>query len=422
MDPPVGLSTLSPRRLIVLLVVLGGVCSIGPIATDLFLPALPSVAADLGASTQSIALTMTTFLAGLALGQMLAGPLSDTYGRRRPLLVGMVVFTASSLLCAFTPSAGVLIALRAVQGLSGAAGLVIAYAVITDYVRGRRAARLLSRLAIISGVAPIIAPLAGAQILRFTSWRGVFVVVAALGLLLLVGVVFGMRESLPAERRSAGGLSTTLRTMSALSRDATFMGLSVSSALSFVAFFAYLAGSSFVYQDVYHVSPMTFSVLFSLNALGMLGANQLNHRLLARFRPRTLLLASLIVSAIAGAVVLAVALVGGLGLLALAVPLFVFVASLGLMMPDATAMALSLHPDAAGSASAYFGTMRLALGALATPLVGIGGSVSAVPMATVIAVSAVASLGVLMAIWRRTAAIETVRETPEEEMADMPVG
>ncbi len=422
MDPPLGLSSISPRRLIILLVVLGGVCSIGPIATDLFLPALPSVAADLGASTQSIALTMTTFLAGLALGQMLVGPLSDTYGRRRPLLVGMVVFTASSLLCAFTPSAGVLIALRAVQGLSGAAGLVIAYAVITDYVRGRRAARLLSRLAIISGVAPIIAPLAGAQILRFTSWRGVFVVVAALGLLLLVGVVFGMRESLPAERRSARGLSTTLRTMSALSRDATFMGLSVSSALSFVAFFAYLAGSSFVYQDVYHVSPMTFSVLFSLNALGMLGANQLNHRLLARFRPRTLLLASLIVSAIAGAVVLAVALVGGLGLLALAVPLFVFVASLGLMMPDATAMALSLHPDAAGSASAYFGTMRLALGALATPLVGIGGSVSAVPMASVIAVSALASLGVLMTIWRRTAAIETVRETPEEELADMPVG
>jgi len=406
----------------ILVAVLGSVCTIGPFSTDLYLPALPTVAADLGASSSSIALTVTTFLLGLALGQLLAGPLSDTYGRRRPLLVGLIVFTAASLVCALTPSAGVLVVVRLVQGLAGASGIVIANAVVTDYSRGRQAARLLSRLALVSGLAPIVAPLVGAQLLRVTSWRGIFVLLTGLGILLFAAVALGLRESLPREQRQARGATQTLRTMGMLSRDLRFMGLASTSALACVAFFAYLAASSFVYQDLYGASPVLFSLLFATNAIGMLTVSQLNHRLLGRFSPRQLLGTGLVIGSISGLAVLIVTLVGGLGIVALAIPLFILVASQGFIFPDSTALALSLHPEVAGSASAYFGTFRLGLGALATPLVGIGGAVSGLPMAIVIAVSSAAALAVFAAVATRTRTLTPVLDTPEEASADMPVG
>jgi len=421
-EPPSQLSDFTARRLFLFIVILGGLCTIGPFATDLYLPSLPTVADDLGATTQAIALTVTTFLAGLALGQLVAGPLSDAYGRRLPLIVGLSVFAASALACALTPSVEVLIGVRFVQGFAGASGIVIANAVVTDYARGRQAARLLSRLALVSGLAPIVAPLVGAQLLRVTSWRGLFIVLTGIGILLVSSVVFGLRESLPPERRSASGLRPTLKTMGMLSRDPGFMGYALTSALSFMAFFAYLAGSSLVYQESYGASPVLFSVLFAMNAIGMLVASQANHRLLTRFSPRQLLAVGLTGGALAGLAVLVVTLVGDLGLAALAIPLFVLVASLGMVFPDSTALALSLHPEVAGSASAYFGTLRLGLGALATPLVGIGGAVGGLPMALVIAVSGIAALGLFVVVARRTRDEVVVTDTPEEAAADMPVG
>jgi DHA1 family bicyclomycin/chloramphenicol resistance-like MFS transporter len=415
------LSRLSRPRRIVLIAVLGSVFTIGPLATDLYLPALPTVAADLGASSSAIALTVTTFLLGLALGQLLVGPLSDTYGRRRPLLIGLGVFTATCLLCAVTPSAELFIAVRLVQGLAGAAGIVIANAVVTDYSRGREAARLLSRLAILSGLAPIVAPLIGAQLLLVMSWRGIFVVQTGLGILLCLAVALGLRETLPHEKRQARGAKPALRTMGMLSRDPRFMGLATSSALAFAAFFAYLAASSFVYQDLYGASPVLFSALFAVNAIGMLLASQVNHRLLARFTPQQLLAAGLAIGSGASLAILMVTLIGGLGIVALAIPLFVLISSLGLVFPDSTALALSLHPDVAGSASAYFGTFRLGLGALATPLVGIGGAVSGLPMAIVIAVSSGAALVVFATVAARTRTLTPVLDTPEEVSTDMPV-
>ncbi len=422
MDPTSRLSRFSPRQRAALIVILGGLCTIGPFATDLYLPALPTVAKDLGATPQSIALTVTTFLVGLALGQLIAGPLSDAFGRRIPLLVGLGVFTASALVCALAPSVEVLVAVRLVQGLAGAAGMVIANAVVTDYARGRQAARLLSRLALVSGLAPIVAPLVGAQLLRLTSWRGIFVVLTGIGLVLVASVAFGLRESLPREARSASGPGATLGTMAMLTRDPGFMGYTLTSSLSFMAFFAYLAGSSFVYQDLYGASPVLYSVLFAMNALGMLVASQLNHRLLARYTPRQLLAAGLVSSTVSGIAVLVVTLIGGLGLAALAIALFLLVASVSLVFPNATALALSLHPEVAGSASAYYGSLRLGLGALATPLVGIGGMVSGLPMALVIAGSGIAALAVFAFAARRTPDERVLVGTPEETSADMPVG
>ncbi len=417
------LSRLSRPRRIVLIVVLGSVCTIGPFSTDLYLPAMPIVAADLGASSSAIALTVTTFLFGLAFGQLLVGPLSDTYGRRRPLLVGLVVFTVTSLVCALTPSAGCFVAVRLVQGLAGASGMAIANAVVTDYSRGRQAARLLSRLALVSGLAPIVAPLVGAQLLRVTSWRGLFVVLTGLGILLFAAVALGLRESLPRERRQARGRGAGRSAPWACSRvTCASWASSTTSALAFVAFFAYLAASSFVYQDLYGASPVLFSLLFAVNAVGMLAVNQLNHRLLARFTPQQLLGSGLVIGSVAGLAdprrdAHRRSRHRGAG----GAPVRPRRRS-RLRVPGFDRPGLSLHPDVAGSASAYFGTFRLGLGALATPLVGIGGAVSGLPMAIVIAVSSGGALAVFAAVAARTRTLTPVLDTPEEASTDMPVG
>jgi DHA1 family bicyclomycin/chloramphenicol resistance-like MFS transporter len=420
-DQPSQLSGFSPRRRAVIILILGGLWTLGSFSTDLYLPAMPTVANDLGASEAAVTLSVTTFLVGLALGQLLAGPLSDIYGRRRTLLAGLGVFTASALVCIVAPSVEVLIGVRLVQGMAAAFGVAIPNAVITDYARGREAARLFSRLAIIGGIAPIVASLVGAQLLRLTGWRGPFLALTVIGLFFTVCVAAGLPESLPREKRSTSGARSALRAMAMLSRDVDFMGYTLTSALVFIAFFAYLAGSSFVYQEVYGVSATTYSVLFAVNAVGMLAASQANHRLLARFSPRQLLAAGLTVDAVAGVAVLAVVLAGGLGVWALAVPLFVLVTSLGIVFPDSTALALSLHPEAAGSAAAYFGTLRLGLGALATPLVALGGTVSGLPMALVIAVAGLAALALFAVVARRTRGRRVLLDLPEEVSTDVPV-
>jgi len=398
---PGALNDFSPGRRMAVVGTLGALGTIAPFSIDLYLPALPALSTDLGATQQQVAATVTMFLLGLAFGQVQAGSLSDTHGRRLPLLAGLLLFTVASVLCAVAPNVQVLLAARFLQGLGGAAGMAISNASVTDYARGREAARLFSRLAMIGGVAPIIAPLIGGQLLRVVSWRGLFLVLAGIGLALFVSVLAGLPESLPRERRSSAGVGVLVRSLLALGRDLGFLGLALTSAFSFAGFFAYLAGSSFVYQEVYGVSPAAFSLLFAVNAVGMLGANDLNHRLLARFSPQQLLLAALVVYLAAGVVVLLVLLAGGLPIWVLAAPLFVLVASVGLIIPNSTALALSLHPGAAGTASAFFGTLRLGLGALATPLVGLAGGLDGVSMGLVIAgAGALALVTFASVLWR----------------------
>jgi MFS transporter, DHA1 family, multidrug resistance protein len=398
---PLTFNAFSSRRRMGVVAILGALGTIAPFSIDLYLPALPVLGDDLGASQQQVAVTVTMFLLGLAVGQVQAGSLSDRHGRRRPLLAGLLLFALASLACAFAPTIQILMAARFLQGLGGAAGMAVSYASVTDYVRGRDAARLFSRLAMIGGIAPVVAPLVGGQLLRVVSWRGLFVVLAGIGLTLFLSVLLGLPESLPRQHRSAAGVRVLLTSLATISRDLGFLGLALTSAFSFAGFFAYLAGSSFVYQEVYGVTPAAFSLLFAVNAVGMLAANDLNHRLLARFTPQRLLAAALVVYLAAGMVALVVLLAGGLPLWALAAPLFVLVASVGLIIPNSTALALSLHPGAAGTASAFFGTLRLGLGALATPLVGLAGGMDGVSMGLVIAAAGVLALCTFAVVaWR----------------------
>lgn len=408
---------ISPRYRLLLIAVLGAVCTIGPFSTDLYLPALPTVAGDLDASPRTIGLTITMFIVGMGIGQLVAGPLSDAFGRKRPLVAGLSVFTAAALVSAVTPSAGLLVAVRTVGGLAGAFGIAIANAIVTDHYRGRDAARFLSRLALVSGLAPIVAPLIGGQLLRFTSWRGVFFILTGIGVLMVASVVFGLRESLPREQRRPASLPGTVRVMGGLSRDRLFMGFAVSGALTSAAFFTYITASSFVFQDIYGASPVMFSLLFACNAVGYLVASQLNHLLLRWWSPRALLGAGLVVGCVAGIGVLVAAASAGLGMAALAVPLFFMVAGLGLVYPNSTALALSLHPQVAGSASAYFGTLRIGLGAAVTPLAAVSVSLGALPMGLVIAACGIAALGVFGLVLRGGEGVMAASPAPSGEAA-----
>ncbi|GGO76190.1 multidrug effflux MFS transporter [Nonomuraea cavernae] len=366
-----------------LLFILGALSAIGPLSIDMYLPALPAITAEMLTVPAQVQLTLTACLIGVSVGQVIAGPVSDVRGRRMPLIVGVAGFAIASLLCAFAPSVPMLIAFRLLQGILGGAALVIVRAVVRDLYEGAAIARIFATLMLISGLAPILAPIAGAQLLAFTSWRGVFVALSLMGLALLLAVIPGVRETLPADSREGGGLRHTARTFWALLHHRSFMGNALTAGLAFAAMFAYISGSPFVLQEVYGTTPQQFSLIFGLNALGLTLMAQVGGRLAGRFAPERLVLAGLLVSVVGGALLL-IAAVTGIGLPGVVAGLFVIMCGQGLVLPGTGALALAGQPpQVAGSASALLGVLQFALGAFAAPLVGLAGSGSAVPMATV---------------------------------------
>jgi DHA1 family bicyclomycin/chloramphenicol resistance-like MFS transporter len=353
---------------------------------DMYLPALPRIGDEFHASPSHVQLTLTACLAGLAVGQLLVGPLSDRWGRRRPVLVGLALYAGTSLLCALAPSAEALTLARLGQGVAGGAAVVIARAVVRDLHSGAAAAAYFSRLMLVFGVAPVLAPSVGGYVLRVTSWRGVFVILAAIGVLIFAAAVAWLPETLPVARRHAGGVVATLRGMRALLRDRGYVGYVLALGMAGAGLFAYISGSSFVLQGVYGASPQLYGLLFGLNALGFVLVGQLNGRLVHRVPPRRLLTVALVV--VVGAAVVLVLATRWHNLLGVAVPLFVFMSFLGMVLPNTTALALDLHPERAGAASALLGAAQSLCGAIIAPLVGLAGSHSATPMAVAMAVAA----------------------------------
>ena len=384
-----------------LIVVLGSVNAIGPLSIDMYLPSFPEISRGLGSSASSVQLTLTACVAGLALGQLVLGPLSDRLGRRLPLIAAMATYAVASLLCATASSVGMLIAFRFVQGLAGAGGIVIARAVVRDLRTGAAAARLFSSLLLVTGLAPILAPLLGGQLLALTAWEGVFVALSILSALLAVLVATALPETLPAERRTTDGLGRTVQTMGRLLRNRTFLGHGLTSGLIFGALFAYISGSSFVLQGIYGMSPQLYSAAFAMNGLGLIAGSQINARLVERVGPRRLIrfgLACVVTSAI---VLLVVVAVGGLSVWALLAPMFVIVSCLSFILPNATALALADQAGVAGTASAVLGLIQFLVGALAAPLVGVAGPETAVPMGVVMVALAFGAVGAHAATGRR---------------------
>ncbi|MBE0340159.1 Bcr/CflA family efflux MFS transporter [Paenibacillus sp. 28ISP30-2] len=382
---------MTKSRILWIAFVLGALSAFGPLSIDMYLPSLPTLADNLHTTTSLAQLSLTACLLGLAVGQIVAGPLSDVRGRRGPLVVSLVLYAAASLLCVFAPNIGVLIGLRFIQGLTGSAGIVISRAVARDLYSGRELTRFFSLLMLVNGVAPIAAPVLGGVLLNFVSWRGVFMVLCVVGVAMLIAVVLGLPETLPVSRRSSGGLKQTLRTLGHLFTDRRFMGYAFSQALITGAMFAYIAGSPFVLQDIFGVSPQTYSIIFAVNGLGIVLFSQLTGRLVGRFSERQLLLSGLLIAAVAGISLLTVAFTGG-QLFAVLVPLFFVVSCVGIVSTTTTSLAMQSQQRSAGSASAMLGLLPLLLGSIASPLVGLGSGTTPIPMAIVIAIAEVGAL------------------------------
>ncbi|MFI5817948.1 multidrug effflux MFS transporter [Streptomyces rishiriensis] len=390
--------------------VLGGLTATPPLSMDLYLPALPEVTRTLHAPAATVQLTLTACLAGMALGQLVVGPMSDRWGRRRPLLAGLAVYVVATALCALAPTVEVLVAFRLLQGLAGAAGIVIARAVVRDLYDGVAMARFFSTLMLISGVAPVVAPLIGAQILRTTDWRGVFALLTVVGLLLAALVWFRLPETLPAEGRHAGGVGEALRSMRRLLSDRRFTGFLLTGGFAFAALFAYISASPFVVQEIYGASPQTFGLLFGANSVGLVVVGQINGKILVgRVRLDRVLAAGLSTVTLAATALLLMTtgVFGDVGLAPVAAALFVLMSAMGVTLPNAQTLALMRVRHSAGSASALLGTSSFLIGAIATPLVGIAGERTAVPMAVVQVAAALVALACFVVMCRPWTDAET---------------
>lgn len=377
-----------PRR-VPLAIVLGALVALGPLTIDMYLPSLPTIQRDLATTPALTQLTLAVYFAGLGLGQLVYGPLTDRYGRKPPLYAGLVVYVLASVACALAPDVRVLVGARFVQALGGAAGQVVTRAVVRDRHVGSEAARLLAMLTLVMGVAPIVAPLAGGWVLALASWRAIFAVLAAVGLAVLALMIVTLPETATsrAPRIDLAMLAGSLR---GVIRDRSFVANTLAGAFAQAGMFAYISGSPFVFIELFHVSPQRYGWLFGVNAFGLIAASQVNHRLLARRTPARILAVSVKALGVAGLALLAVTLTEWGGLAPLAVLLFVYVTSIGFIGSNAIALAMESQGARAGVASAVLGAAQFAVAAAASSLVGLRSDGSARAMGAVMAACAAA--------------------------------
>ena len=384
---------------------LSALTAVGPLTFDTYLAAFPQIATDLSASRATVQLTLTASLAGLALGQVLLGSLSDTFGRRRPLLAGLAVYVVTSAALVLADSIAVFTALRFLQGFSAAAGMVLSMAILRDSFEGIAVSKAMARLMLVVGVAPVLAPTIGAELLRFGSWRVIFVFLTVAGALLLALAAVRLKETLPVERRRTGGTAAALRTYRDLLTDRGFLGLALLSACYMGALFTYVSGSTFVFQDGFGLDPQQFGYVFASGAVAITIASQVYGALVGRFRPEQILTVAVVAGLVLSAALLVVARAGG-GLVPVTVLLVLTLSTAGLVMPSAPAIALEANPHRAGSAAALLGAMQFGAGAAVAPATGLIGGSPATAMATVMAAMILLSALLLLGVsrsWRRAA-------------------
>jgi len=341
-----------------MIVVLGVMVALGPLTIDMYLPALPKIADDLSVSSSVVQLTLTGTLAGLALGQLIVGPLSDWLGRRRPLMAGIVAHMLASVICMLAPNLVVLGSARVLQGVGAAAAMVVAIAMVGDLFADSAAATVLSRLMLVLGVAPVLAPSLGAAVLLHGSWHWVFTALVLLAGALLVLAVVALPETLPPSHRRPLRVRSIAAGYAECLRDLRFVILVLVAALGMSGLFAYIAGASFVLQGRYGLDQQAFALVFGAGAIALIAATQFNVVLLKRFAPQTITLWALVAALAAGAVFVTLSLAHIGGLAGFVVPVWAILAAMGLVIPNAPAVALSRHPDAAGTAAALLGAAQ----------------------------------------------------------------
>ena len=357
-----------------MITVLGLMIALGPLTIDMYLPALPRIAEDLSVSSSVVQLTLTGTLAGLAFGQLIIGPLSDSLGRRVPLMAGIALHMAASLVCLFAPNIEGLGAGRVLQGFGAAAAAVVAVAVVGDLYVDSAAATVMSRLILVLGVAPVIAPSLGAVVLLKASWHWIFAVLVVLAGLLFLLAALALPETLPTSHRRPLHVRSIVATYGELLRDFRFVTLVLVAALSMAGLFGYIAAAPFVLQGDYGLNQQSFALVFAAGAIILIGATQSNVVLLRRFAPQAIMLVALVISVIAAIVFVVLAVTGVAGLAGFLGPVLVILGGMGLVLPNAPAVALSRHHDAAGTAAALLGAAQFGLGAVTAPVVGMLGN------------------------------------------------
>lgn len=381
---------------------LGLFSTLGPFTIDMYLPAFPEIVEQFGTTASLVQLSLTACLLGLGIGQLVMGSLSDVHGRRNPLLISMAVYVISSLGCAFAPHIGLLIACRFLQGFAASAGIVISRAIARDLYAGHELTRFFSLLLLVGNLGPLVAPVAGSGVLSFSSWIGVFVALSLLGIYLWTMTKWRLRETLPAERRSPANVKQQLRNYGSLLRDRQFVGYMLAQGIMIAGVFAYVSGTPFIYQNIYGASPTLFALLFGSNGISLIIGSQIVGRASHRISERAFLLFGLYLALASSIVVLAVAFFHG-PLFALVIPLFFFVASIGITSTAAFPLAMESQAKMAGSAAALLGVIPFLLGAVVSPLVGIAGEDTAVPLGVIILSTSTAAMLAYFLLVRRGA-------------------
>lgn len=367
--------TFTKRKRIAIIVILGALVALGPFTIDLYLPAFPEVAIDLMASDAAIQFTLTATTIGFGLGQLVVGPLSDAFGRKRPLIIATVIHILASVLVVLAPTIEWVLVGRTLQGFGAAGGAVVAMAIVRDLFSGQRLIRMLARMALVTGLAPVLAPVIGSQLLRVVTWREIFVVLAIYGVLIGAIALIWLRETRPAHMRSGAGITAVRDRYRRLLSDGSFMGVALVGAMTFTTLFAYLSASSFVLQDQYGLSAQAYGVVFGLNSIGVAIGTQLSARLMRALAPRDVATGGLIMMS-AGAVALFICSLFDSGLLGAVIPLFFVVTPLGFIMPAVQVMALQDHGSEAGTAASLIGAMNFGVAGIVSPVVGMLGASS----------------------------------------------
>ncbi|AQQ54851.1 multidrug effflux MFS transporter [Planococcus lenghuensis] len=392
---------------------LGTLTALIPFTIDMYLPAFPSLAGVFNANASGIQLSLTACLLGLAIGQLVAGALSDAHGRRKPLIAALAVYAGASVACIFAPNIAVFIALRFAQGFAAAAGLVISRAIVRDVSSGAELTRLFALLMLVNNLVPLLAPSIGGGILLFADWQAIFGTLSVLGVILLLITIFRLPESLPEDKRVPSNLRATIGSFSTIMQDKKFTGYALSQGLLIGGVFAYVAGTPFVYQGIYGVSPQAFSILFGINGIGLMAGSYVVGGMAHRISEKQFLEIALYTAMTASTVLLAVLLFHG-PLWAVVVPIFFFLTSIGTVATAAFSLAMESQSRAAGSASALLGLLPFFLGAIAAPLVGIAGEGTGVPMGVIIFTMCFAALlSYYIFVKRPAATAETERLNTE---------